>query len=305
MNNNKAFPAPPLLEGAGGGENFLKNNAMKITKIDASRLRNDEHFQFHTNFKTLVSKAGAAALNVQPQFEAYLTLYAQEDEALKKIMKSAITADIQDADKQRDLLFRGMTDANKSALNHFNPAVREAAKRLKIVFDTYGNLAQKPLNEETSGIYNLLQDLNGKYAQDAATAGLTDWMAELGASNAAFDQLTIARYEESGMKTDLVMKECRKAVDEAYRALIERINAYALIAADAAYADFIPTFNAVIEKYSNTVEQRRGATQTESGASTCFDYAQQPKLSHRRHCEERSDEATSGSLSEAETTVNN
>ena len=235
---------------------------MKIEKIRLAGLRNDEHFQFHTNFKTLVSKAGAAALNVQPQFEAYLTLYAQEDEALKKIMKSAITADIQDADRQRDLLFRGMADANKSALNHFNPAVREAAKRLKIVFDTYGNLAQKPLNEETSGIYNLLQDLNGKYAQDAATAGLSDWMAELGASNAAFDQLTIARYEESGMKTDLVMKECRKAVDEAYRALIERINAFALIAADAAYADFIPTFNAVIEKYSNTVAQRTGNRET-------------------------------------------
>ena len=80
---------------------------MKTYKIDLRALRNDEHFQFNTEFRDLLTANNPAALKVAPQFEAYLTLYAQEDEALKKITKSAITADIQDADHQRDLTFRG------------------------------------------------------------------------------------------------------------------------------------------------------------------------------------------------------
>jgi len=231
---------------------------MKTKFIHLVALRNDAHFQFHTEFKDLVTKFGADALKVKTQFAAYLPLYHAEDEALKKVMKSAITAEIQVADKHRDLLFRGMVDANKSALNHFNPQVVEAAKRLKILFDTYGNLAQKTLNEETSGIYNLLQDLSGKYAADAAATMLTDWTAELGAANDAFGKLMKDRYEETALRTDLVLKECRQKADEAYRTITERINALVLVEGEAAYSDFIRNLNAVVDKYLALLAQRQG-----------------------------------------------
>ena len=229
---------------------------MKIKKIDTSRLRNDEHFQFSTEFRDAVVRFGAAALKIEAQFAAYLPLYNQEDEALKKIMKSAITAEIQAADRYRDNIFRGMVDANKSALNHFRPEVQAAAKRLKIVFDTYGNLAQKPLNEQTSGVYNLLQDLDGKYAADAEMVQLNDWMAELQAANEAFDRLMKDRYEESAMKTDLVLKEVRLQVDAACRTITERIEALVVVEGAAAYSDFIRYMNTVIDKYAAILARR-------------------------------------------------
>jgi hypothetical protein len=34
----------------------------------------------------------------------------------------------------------------------------QPAKRLEIVLITYGNLARPPFNEQTSGIYNLMQE---------------------------------------------------------------------------------------------------------------------------------------------------
>jgi len=233
---------------------------MKTKSIYLHDLRNDAHFQFHTEFKDLVTKFGAAALKVQSHFEAYLPAYHAEDEALKKVMKSAITAEIQAADKQRDLLFRGMADANKAALNHFNPQVVEAAKRLKILFDTYGNLAQKPLNEETSAIYNLLQDLNGKYAADAAATMLTDWAAELGDANDAFGKLMKDRYDETAMRTDLVLKECRFKADDAYRTITDRVNALVVVEGEAAYSDFIRRLNAVIDKYAVARPRRKAAS---------------------------------------------
>ena len=231
---------------------------MKIKTIDLYNLRNDEHFQFNAEFRDAVNRFGASSLKIETQFEVFVTLYSQEDEALKKIMKSAITAEIQTADKLRDQLFRGMVDANKAALNHFSHDVREAAKRLKIVFDTYGNLAQKPLNEQTSGVYNILQDLNGKYAGDSSNAGLTGWMNELQVANETLAGLMKDRYEESAMKTDLVLKQVRTKIDSAYRTIVERINAFVIIEGDGNYAEFIKYWNVVIEKYLTIMAQRMG-----------------------------------------------
>ena len=102
---------------------------MNINKIDFTRMRNDEHFQFHVEFRALVHKYDAAKLNIAAQFQTYLPLFDREDTALKKIMKSAVTAEIQAADKERDNVFRGMTDAQKAALKHFDPQVQAAARR--------------------------------------------------------------------------------------------------------------------------------------------------------------------------------
>ena len=232
---------------------------MKIKIIYSHQLRNDEHFQFNTEFKDLVNKFDAAELKIGAQFNDYLALFKQEDEALKKIMKSEFTLDLQDLDKRRDRLFRGITEISKTALYHFNEEVQEAGKRLKILLDTYGKIARKPMNEATSAIYNILQELNGKYAPDVAlVADLADWVAELETCNGSFDQLMKNRYEESAMKTDLVLKECRQKVDEAYQNIVEHINALVVIEGEADYKEFIRNLNIVIEKYAVILAHRRG-----------------------------------------------
>ena len=239
---------------------------MKTETVRTSHLRNDEHFQFNTEFRDLVDKTGPATLKIQSQYDAFLSAFSLEDEALKKIMKSAITADIQAADHVRDVTFRGMAGAAKAALDHFNTDVQAAAKRLKIVFDTYGNVANKPLNEETSAIYNLLQELKGPYAADVSRTGLTDWVAELEANNSAFDKLVKDRYDESAARTGLVLKEVRLQVDAAYRTVTERIDALLLIEGDKVYEDFIRQLNVIIEKYKNTIAQRQGRKAAKTAA---------------------------------------
>jgi len=232
---------------------------MKIQKIYIAHLRNSEHFQFLIEFIKLIVKFGAEMLKIADLHSRFALLLEKEDAALKKIMKSALTAEIQAADKRRDRLFRVMIDSNKATLVHFDDEVQAAAKRLKIVFDTYGNLAQKPLNEASADIYNLLQDLNLKYTADIEKAGLTAWVRELGSANATFSNLIDNRYEETAMRTDLVLKECRQNVDEVYLAIVDRINAYVVIEGDTKYAEFIRNFNAVIEKYNEALMHRHHA----------------------------------------------
>ncbi|MDR2882463.1 MAG: DUF6261 family protein [Alistipes sp.] len=115
---------------------------MKIDGLKLGHLRNDEHFQFMTEVYDAFREADPAALRVEAQFEAFAALYRVEDAVLKKITRSALTAEIHDADAERDRVFRGLADAVRSAANHFSPAVAEAAGRLRIVFDAYGNVAR-------------------------------------------------------------------------------------------------------------------------------------------------------------------
>jgi hypothetical protein len=237
---------------------------MKISKIDFRNLRNDAHFQFHTEFRDLVAKNGAEALKVKPQYDAYLPLYDREDEALKKIVKNEFTAKIHEADKARDEIYVGMTEMNAAALKHFSPEIRDAAGRLKIVFDTYGNVASKPLNEETSAIYNILQELQGKYAADVSVVGILQWVAELEVRNKAFENLVKERFDETAARTDIVLREARGKLDEAYRTIAERIDALAVVEGVAAYEQFIKTLNAVVAKYA--VKHHRHHRPAQGGA---------------------------------------
>ena len=223
-------------------------------------MRNDEHFQYMTEVKDAIKQFGGAdKLLIKTVYDKFIPLYNQEDEALKKIMKSAITDEIEEADFYRDQIFRGLTHASLAALYHYKPDVQDAAKKLKIVFDTYGNLVPKPLNEETSAIYNLLQDLFMKYKEESMKAGIMDWMYELQAANNNFDNLVKKRYKESAEKTDLILTEVRKQVDAEYRNIINIVNVQAMIADDKTlFTDFIKYLNGIIDKYSIIIAQRQG-----------------------------------------------
>ena len=74
---------------------------MKITSIDNTQLRNEEHQQFQTDFKGLVEINTPATLSIAVQFTAYLPLSANEGEALSVIRRSAVTDDLTDADIRR------------------------------------------------------------------------------------------------------------------------------------------------------------------------------------------------------------
>ena len=224
---------------------------MKIHKLDTHSLRNDAHFQFHTEFRDLVVQHNPETLKIKPQFDSYLPLYNRVDDALKKIVKSEFTAKIHEADKARDEIYLGIVETNTAALRHFNPNVRQAADRLKILFDTYGNVVNKPLNEETSAIYNILQELKGKYTADVASVGITQWVTELENRNKAFETLVKERFDETAARTtDIVMKQARAQLDEVYKTIVERINALAVVEGVATYEAFIKTLNAVIAKYA-------------------------------------------------------
>ncbi|MDR2882850.1 MAG: DUF6261 family protein, partial [Alistipes sp.] len=231
-----------------------------------SRLHNGEHFQFMTTFRDLVKAATPAKLKIEAPFAAFLAVYADLDEALKKIMKSEHTKRIAELDAARDSVFRGMTDTANGAAHHFNPAVREAAGRVGIAMKTYGNVAAMNYDDETAMIANLLKDLTVKYLADVEMLDLGAWIGELDRLSEEFKRLMLERYDEGTGRSTLVLREVRGRMDDAYRAVARRVDALQEVSGDepgAPWAAFIAELNEVIARADNLLAQREGRAAAE------------------------------------------
>ncbi|MDR2968775.1 MAG: DUF6261 family protein [Tannerellaceae bacterium] len=264
---------------------------MRILALKHHDLKNNEHFEFFTDFIELANSVGVEKLKIEKPFGALTLLFKEEDEALKKILKSDLTRQIHDTDEVRDEVFRGMLEANRSALKHFKPAIREAATRLGIVFDTYGNVAGMALSEETSAVQNLLDELTLRHTADMSTVGLTEWAKELRERNLEVRKLMAERDDETSERSTVVLREMRLRVDEIYRKIIDRLEVFATIdeeesedddfseippgelkikavKATSPYAPFIVRLNALIERFNIAIAKRKGkaAKKSESGS---------------------------------------
>lgn len=231
---------------------------MKTLKSTFSALRNEEHLQFQNELKALVEQYGASKLGIDSQFNKYLILYSNEMSAINTIRKSATSDQLIAVDDERDEAFRGLSDSVKANLNHRNEIKREAATRLSILFNFYGNIARKPYDEETASIFKLISELKGSYSAYCTTLDLGEWIADLESKNNEFDALMKNRYSEGAAKFDIEMKATRVEIDTAVRSITTMLDALVLVNGSAAYEPFIREYNARVEKYEKTLVTRQG-----------------------------------------------
>ena len=231
---------------------------MVILKIKSEKLRNEEHFGFNTEVNDLITLFTAATLGIESKYALYLPLYNNEAEALDVIRKSAKTSKLSDADHTRDDTNSGFKLMVEGNMHHFVYKKREAADRLEIVLDRFGNINRKSYEAETAAIDTMVDDLLNDYSEDLNLLKLTEWVTELKANNDAFKTLSDERYSDDAAKTQLKMKDVRKEVDTAYHNMTNLIDALVLVNGAETYTPFINELNQRIEKYNLIIAQRKG-----------------------------------------------
>jgi hypothetical protein len=239
---------------------------MKIKRIALNKLRNEEWFNFFTELKTFVEETFPEVTDIEALFAVFMELYVMADDLLEQVRKSSFSALIVQYDEARDNTFRGLYGTVHTALRHYDAEKRTAAERLVPLFDHYDNVADKPYNEETSTIYNFLQDLRaGKYEPEVTALDLAGWISELERANKQFETAIFERNREYAGKTELTMLDIRKKTGRVYLELVERIEALSLIKGEEAYVPFIKTLNANIDRYLSSINRRSGRTNAQSG----------------------------------------
>jgi hypothetical protein len=212
-----------------------------------------------TNIRDLVYKYDPKTLQIKQEFETFEICFKREDESFKIVLKSDISKKKHEADHLRDVTYRGLRDAIKTALHsHFDVKSVEAAERLTILLHTYKGLPKWTLEGETAGIHNLIQELQGKYANDVSILRIEQWISELDANNQVYDALSKAYTTQVSERTPFRMHEVRKETDKAYKAMVERVNAGIIVEGEGDYVAFVQEVNALVKEYNDILAQQQG-----------------------------------------------
>ncbi|WP_459187389.1 DUF6261 family protein [Parabacteroides sp. APC149_11_2_Y6] len=244
----------------------------KIQTIPKSRLRNNEWLAAGRAIELQIQIAGAAVLGVTAPFENYKRALQAYDDSLVKLTKSALTVEMAAADKKRDSLQSAILDQIRTFANHFDAGKQTAARRLVPFADKYKNTTQLSFNDQTGMTENFIQAAGADTMKaDFETLGLIAWIGELKIANARCAALSDARRVESGLRnTPQKSEETRPAFYAAYDALVEALNALALVNGDSKYLELFTWWNAMIDEYRVSVSLRLGkgkGGKTDGGSS--------------------------------------
>jgi hypothetical protein len=241
----------------------------EIDNIRPYQMSNASRLKFFAEALKIILKFNLVLVKINKLYNVFRDCVDKEDMYFKTIRKSNISALKKKNDKERDSLLVGINEALRTALRHFDEIVREAAQRLKIVFDTYNNpkpIKDMPYDEETIAINNLLRELDTKYVDDMQITALTPWIEKLRNSNNAFDKLITEYNEQQAKRPSLDPKEIHKATDKAYQDVIIAIEAFILLEEEEAkkeYEPFLMEFNTLIKHYNDLTAQHLGRIQAE------------------------------------------
>jgi len=240
---------------------------MFIKKNHFLELQNDEHVGLNTYVSDYITESGAVALNVEKQASDHKLKLAEEKSVLDLVQKNSYTARVNAADEVRDRPIRGFFKVVNGMLHHFNPAVAQAAYNISLINESFSGITRLSNEKQTPAEESYLAALKAAIA-DITTLGLTDWLAEIEATESAFVEQVKNRNNEDDLKPAFNMKAARLETDAAYNAIVDRINAFITIEGDVKYAAFVTKLNNRIDQYNTAIAQRKGHAKKDDSATT-------------------------------------
>lgn len=244
----------------------------KIQPIPKAKLRSNEWLATGRAIEKKIIAAGTSALGVSVQFETFQKALQAYDDSLVKLDKSILTSEMEDTDKKRDEIQSGILSQMRTFATHFDAAKKAAALRLVPLVNKFKGTTRLSFNDQTGMVDNLIQAAESDtYKADFTTLGLTEWVAELKKANQKCAELSDARRLESGQRnTPLKVSETRPAFHSAYDALVEALNALALVNGEEKYLELFTWWNAMIDEFRVSISLRSGkgkGGKTDGGSS--------------------------------------
>lgn len=221
-----------------------------MTKIQTfgtkTRLKNNESLTFGREIETAIEAKGDDTLEITDIFPDYKAKLQAFDDSIVNVAKSSITEQMTTGNKQRGNLHVAILIEIRNGLRHFDQDKRDGALRLSVLADTFTGAQRRSFDDQTSFINNFLQELaSDKYKADATLLGLDGWIAELKKANDLCAELTSKRSKEHSEKSGKGSTEMTRPIyEKAYNALVEKLNALALVKGDDKYAELFAWWNA-------------------------------------------------------------
>ena len=141
------------------------------------------------------------------------------------LYRSDFTRKMKDANKKREEICRGFFGVVKGSQKQLSEEKQDAAMRVSNMLEGYINSILKGSYAEVSAaIYNLLQDLRGKYAADLTLLGIAGWVDTIAQAEQHFLTFRDERYEENMAKPQEKLHEIRTESDIVYTAMMNAVD---------------------------------------------------------------------------------
>lgn len=230
----------------------------KLEHFFTGSLRNAEHFQFMTEFKTAVVSYKAETLGVKDLLPPFQAALDKENIALKIEQGSAKSEVALSLDVYRDQIWKSGWLRIESALLSPLPQEVDSAIVLKRIFEVYGDIRRHPVNQESGEMTNLVSDLlkpeNAKHLQQVH---LDKIIPELKKANDQYIQVVSDRNVELSSRESGNTKAARMEVDPLYDLIVESINASIILkTAKPETAKFVEEHNQRVKVYQATLAAR-------------------------------------------------
>ena len=230
----------------------------KIKVLRLSRLLASASVAFHSSvwgiitlFTTIKTTLGA----LLPDYEAAIDA---QQRAGNRDLRLANTRSITENDKVRDTylrrLFKYVTDFLKSP----DAAEKDNALIVNDAISRFRGLMDYEMNKQTVEVQNLITVLRTQPVMQAVgdldLTGLVDKIAD---TNALFQDEMDTRIQDESKKEKLNTAEQRKATEELYLQITDKINAMANLMPSSETDDCIDQLNALVDQYDRTISHMR------------------------------------------------
>ena len=224
-----------------------------IEPISLEHMSNGSHFLFITDTVGLATADAKVKTKVTAELTALQTALKAEDDALALSKANLLSKEIKAIDAERDKHYKALRKAIKFFLNHPDAELVKAAARLEQLLKDYNINPAMQLDRETGLLLNLISDLETKSAADVTALALTPVVQAMKQANDKLREVTRARANDRAVQIVGQLKQAQHASDEAYRTLVQKVNALAVVEGEADYADFISKMNEQVKHYKQEV----------------------------------------------------
>ena len=220
-----------------------------IEPISLEHMSNGSHFLFITDTVGLATADAKVKTKVTAELTALQTALKAEDDALALSKANLLSKDIKAIDAERDKHYKALRKAITFFLNHPDAELVKAAARLEQLLKDYNINPAMQLDRETGLLLNLIGDLETKSAADVTALALTPVVQAMKQANDKLREVTRARANDRAVQIVGQLKQAQHASAEAYRTLVQKVNALAVVEGEADYADFISKMNEQVKHY--------------------------------------------------------
>ena len=244
----------------------MLSDMKEIRNIDLTKVNNGAHRMFMESVAKILAEyeQAIAAHPKTKMLTAEFGKLLQQEKACMGLSRTSLrTAQIAEADHERDMLFTGFKAVVRAFTKGTNPETKAAAKTIWLDIAGYRINNRMQLEQQTGVLYILTKKCLTQHAEEIELLHLTQYVTQLAASNDKVSQLLNLRLDEQTGIVKGALRATRLKMDEQFRLVVKAINARMFLNDDESLVPIADFINEMVRRYKREVIPHHKAKATD------------------------------------------